>query len=69
MEFLKTRGPSDGPFFMMLSTPACHAPFTPSNIYENRFPNVTAPKTPNYNKWGGRVRNCHMNCSDDKYSK
>ena len=36
------------PFLMVLSTPAPHAPFTPAPQYENAFPDLTAPRTPNY---------------------
>lgn len=37
------------PFFMMLSTPACHAPFTPEPKYSGNFSTFQAPRTPNFN--------------------
>lgn len=37
------------PFFAMLSLPSCHAPFTPEEKYENFFPNISAPRTMNFN--------------------
>ena len=42
----------DGPFFAMLSTPACHAPFTPAPQYAKSFPNVTAPRNGSFNTLG-----------------
>ena len=40
----------DKPFFMMIGTPAAHANFIPPPQYWETFTNVTAPRTPNYNK-------------------
>lgn len=37
---------------MMLSTPACHGPFTPAPKYQNNFPNETAPRDGSYNRHG-----------------
>ncbi|KAF2368478.1 Sulfatase N-terminal [Trinorchestia longiramus] len=37
------------PFFMMLSTPAAHAPFTPEPQYSSNFSELNAPRTPNFN--------------------
>ena len=34
------------PFFMVLSTPSPHGPFTPAPQYENEFPDEKAPRTP-----------------------
>ncbi|KAA0202231.1 hypothetical protein HAZT_HAZT010640 [Hyalella azteca] len=39
----------EAPFFMMLSTPAPHAPFTPQPKYEDKFPDLKAPRTANFN--------------------
>ncbi|KFM61964.1 N-acetylglucosamine-6-sulfatase, partial [Stegodyphus mimosarum] len=36
------------PFFMFLSPPAPHAPFTPAPHYRHEFSNVSAPRTPNF---------------------
>ena len=47
-QFLEKR-PKDKPFFMMLSTPAAHAPFTPQPKYSHNFENMTAPRTKNFN--------------------
>ena len=40
---------ADKPFFMMLSTPAPHQPFTPEPKYNSAFANLTAPRTSNFN--------------------
>ncbi|GFO01069.1 N-acetylglucosamine-6-sulfatase-like [Plakobranchus ocellatus] len=40
------------PFFMMLSTPSCHAPFTPAPQYEEKFKNEKVPRTKNFNVHG-----------------
>lgn len=37
------------PFFMMLSVPASHAPFTPEPKYSNNFTSKKAPRTKNFN--------------------
>ncbi|XP_078332815.1 uncharacterized protein LOC111119188 [Crassostrea virginica] len=50
--FLDLQNSDSGPFFMMLSTPACHGPFTPAPKYKNNFPNQTAPHDGSYNKHG-----------------
>ena len=39
------------PLFLMLSTPACHAPFTPAPQYNNSFSNVTVPRNGSFNKY------------------
>ncbi|KAK2173296.1 hypothetical protein NP493_885g01003 [Ridgeia piscesae] len=49
--FLKHQHPHK-PFFMMLSTPACHAPFTPAPQYSKSFSNVSAPRTGSFNYFG-----------------
>ncbi|XP_070558489.1 N-acetylglucosamine-6-sulfatase-like isoform X2 [Ptychodera flava] len=42
----------NNPFFMMISTPACHAPFDSAPQYVKNFTNKKAPRTPSYNKHG-----------------
>ena len=54
LQFLNERGPSTDPFFMMLSTPACHAPFTPSPKYSNNYSDYKAPRTKNFNIVSGK---------------
>lgn len=49
LSFLEGRADRRRPFFMMLSTPSPHAPFTPAIRHRNAFPNVTAPRTPSFN--------------------
>ncbi|CAL1548211.1 unnamed protein product [Lymnaea stagnalis] len=43
---------SKKPFFMMLSTPACHQPFTPAPQYMKNFSSVKAPRTKHFNVHG-----------------
>uniref|UniRef100_A0A8C7L1N1 N-acetylglucosamine-6-sulfatase n=1 Tax=Oncorhynchus kisutch TaxID=8019 RepID=A0A8C7L1N1_ONCKI len=40
------------PFFMMVSTPAPHAPWTPAPQYQDRFKDLKAPRDPNFNVHG-----------------
>ena len=47
-EFLDTKTKGK-PFFMMLSTPACHGPFTPAPQYNNSFSDKQAPRNGSYN--------------------
>ncbi|KAK7486445.1 hypothetical protein BaRGS_00022369 [Batillaria attramentaria] len=47
--FLANQKPMGNPFFMMLSTPACHAPFTPADPYKNNFSNEKAPRNGSFN--------------------
>ncbi|PVD33227.1 hypothetical protein C0Q70_04478 [Pomacea canaliculata] len=47
--FLSAQSPDGNPFFMMLSTPACHSPFTPADPYNTTFPNETAPRSGSFN--------------------
>ncbi|XP_037518895.1 N-acetylglucosamine-6-sulfatase [Rhipicephalus sanguineus] len=49
LSFLEGRTDQRRPFFMMLSTPAPHAPFTPAVRHRDAFPNVKAPRTPAFN--------------------
>ncbi|KAM9402901.1 N-acetylglucosamine-6-sulfatase [Salvelinus alpinus] len=40
------------PFFMMVSTPAPHAPWTSAPQYQDRFKDLKAPRDPNFNVHG-----------------
>lgn len=40
------------PFFMMVSTPAPHSPWTAAPQYQNSFKNTKAPRNPNFNVHG-----------------
>lgn len=40
------------PFFMMLSTPSCHAPFTPAPQYKGHFSNQSAPRGGSFGVYG-----------------
>ncbi|XP_066524647.1 N-acetylglucosamine-6-sulfatase [Hoplias malabaricus] len=40
------------PFFMMVSTPAPHSPWTAAPQYEGQFSNIKAPRDPNFNVHG-----------------
>lgn len=40
------------PFFMMVSTPAPHSPWTAAPQYQKRFNNTKAPRDPNFNVHG-----------------
>ncbi|XP_069760118.1 N-acetylglucosamine-6-sulfatase isoform X2 [Narcine bancroftii] len=51
LEFLEKR-PKYVPFFMMVSTPAPHSPWTAAPQYENFFLNVKAPRNNNFNIHG-----------------
>ncbi|KAH3883192.1 hypothetical protein DPMN_007145 [Dreissena polymorpha] len=51
-KFLTTRDKKK-PFFMMLSTPACHAPFTPAPQYNSSFSDKLAPRDGSYNQQAG----------------
>ncbi|XP_076339126.1 N-acetylglucosamine-6-sulfatase-like isoform X2 [Tachypleus tridentatus] len=42
------------PFFMMLSPPAPHAPFTPVPWYSKNFSTKLAPRTPNFGVYSGK---------------
>lgn len=58
------------PFFMMLSTPACHAPFTPAPQYSTEFSDLKAPRTPSFNKYSkvclhSPINTVHYSATDD----
>ncbi|XP_064081040.1 N-acetylglucosamine-6-sulfatase-like [Macrobrachium nipponense] len=53
MQFL-TSSSFDKPFFMMLSTPSAHAPFTPEPKYATNFSSLKAPRTANFNVVNGK---------------
>ena len=40
------------PFFAMVSTPACHSPFTSAPQYVNKFANEKAPRDGSFNVAG-----------------
>jgi N-acetylglucosamine-6-sulfatase len=48
-EFFKLQT-KEKPFFAMVSTPACHAPFQPEDKYINAMIDFKAPRSPNFNK-------------------
>ncbi|XP_046573862.1 N-acetylglucosamine-6-sulfatase-like [Haliotis rubra] len=52
MEFLSDKTNDSTPFFMMLSTPACHAPWEPAPQYVNNFPDQQAPRFGSFNTFG-----------------
>ncbi|CAG5115312.1 unnamed protein product [Candidula unifasciata] len=52
VNYLQKQVNATRPFFMMLSTPACHAPFTPAPQYEKNFTNQQAPRTKHFNIHG-----------------
>uniref|UniRef100_A0AAY4AZR7 N-acetylglucosamine-6-sulfatase n=1 Tax=Denticeps clupeoides TaxID=299321 RepID=A0AAY4AZR7_9TELE len=53
LEFLKNRSPQR-PFFIMLSPPAPHSPWTAAPQYQTSFSNVKAPRDGSFNKPGGK---------------
>ncbi|XP_031549888.1 N-acetylglucosamine-6-sulfatase-like [Actinia tenebrosa] len=54
--FIQSRASSSSPFFMFLSTPACHAPFTPAPQYKDMFNTSKAPRTPSFDVAGGKTK-------------
>ncbi|XP_030827907.1 N-acetylglucosamine-6-sulfatase isoform X5 [Strongylocentrotus purpuratus] len=48
MEFLQKQSVSS-PFFMMMSTPACHSPFDSAPQYMSHFTDKKAPRGPSFN--------------------
>lgn len=51
LEFLHYKS-SYQPFFMMVSTPAPHSPWTAAPQYQARFNTTKAPRDPNFNVHG-----------------
>nr|XP_058936331.1 N-acetylglucosamine-6-sulfatase isoform X2 [Kogia breviceps] len=51
LDFLDYKSNSE-PFFMMISTPAPHSPWTAAPQYQNTFQNVFAPRNKNFNIHG-----------------
>lgn len=49
LDFLNQKQMETSPFFMMLATPAAHAPFTPAPRHEKLFPDAKAVRTPSFN--------------------
>lgn len=62
-EFLLRKGiesHNKQPFFMMLSTPACHEPFTPADQYKNVFDDVKAPRNGSFDYYSPVRRQCSL---------
>lgn len=51
LDFLQYKS-SYQPFFMMVSTPAPHSPWTAAPQYQDRFNTTKAPRDPNFNIHG-----------------
>lgn len=51
LNFLENRSPQH-PFFMMLSPPAPHSPWTAAPHYQKSFPDVKAPRDGSFDKPG-----------------
>lgn len=51
LHFLDDRSPQH-PFFLMLSPPACHSPWTAAPQYQKEFKDVQAPRDGSFNKPG-----------------
>ncbi|XP_071817804.1 N-acetylglucosamine-6-sulfatase-like [Apostichopus japonicus] len=49
VEFLEMQHEDSVPFFMMISTPACHSPYEAAPQYANNFTKQKLPKDPSYN--------------------
>lgn len=49
VDFLKQSHTKHDPFFMFISPPAAHAPFTPAPRHKNIFPGLKAPRTISFN--------------------
>lgn len=56
LNFLDNRSPQH-PFFMMLSPPAPHSPWTAAPHYQKSFPDIKAPRDGSFDK-PGKVRFC-----------
>lgn len=56
VEFLRQE--AQQPFFMMVSTPAPHSPWTPAPQYQDRFKQVKAPRDPSFNVHGKVLQSC-----------
>ncbi|XP_015436726.1 PREDICTED: N-acetylglucosamine-6-sulfatase-like, partial [Dufourea novaeangliae] len=48
-DFIKTRSPDSEPFLMVLAPPAPHAPFIPAVRHNDKYKDVKAKRTPNFN--------------------
>ncbi|XP_038061559.1 N-acetylglucosamine-6-sulfatase-like isoform X1 [Patiria miniata] len=51
-EFLEKQSTTTPPFFVMVSTPACHAPFDSAPQYVQNYTKNAAPRGPSFNKAG-----------------
>ncbi|XP_041366785.1 N-acetylglucosamine-6-sulfatase-like [Gigantopelta aegis] len=52
IDFLQQQTKHSAPFFMMLSTPSCHAPFTPAPQYNDSFSGIQAPRDGSFDVHG-----------------
>lgn len=55
VQFLNEQRSQHKPFFLMVSTPAPHAPSTCAPRHARQFPNVRAKRTPNFNHPSGNL--------------
>ncbi|KAG7260415.1 hypothetical protein CRUP_034965, partial [Coryphaenoides rupestris] len=51
LDFLRHKSKNE-PFFMMVSTPAPHSPWTPAPHYRDKYNDTRAPRDPNFNVHG-----------------
>lgn len=56
-DFLERQHENSDPFFMMLSTPACHEPFPPAPHYAHYYSNDKAPR--NHGSFNVKAQNKH----------
>ena len=63
VSFINEQSEASPPFFMMVATPACHAPFTPAPQYKDNFNTSKAPRTKSFNTAGGPVSRAMFICS------
>lgn len=56
------------PFFMMVSTPAPHSPWTPAPQFQNSFKDTKAPREPNFDVHG-KVRPGSLSKTASKCSR
>ncbi|XP_058955120.1 N-acetylglucosamine-6-sulfatase [Pocillopora verrucosa] len=56
VSFINEQSEASPPFFMMVATPACHAPFTPAPQYKDNFNTSKAPRTKSFNTAGGPTK-------------
>lgn len=49
IDFIKAQNPNSEPFLMVLAPPAPHAPFIPAMRHIDKYKDVIAKRTPNFN--------------------